>query len=153
MELKVLRELHRRTDEAHRSPNGTAWGRAVTEVFLCEHAVPHADRPFRRRVGPCPRRRPRTDQPAVEGADGAQSQGGLERGSTKSISALRQPGGRGQPATSRAWRCCSRALPETVPGTTINRLCASGLDAVGSAARAIRSGEIAFAIAGGVEKA
>ena len=33
-------------------------------------------------------------------------------------------------------------LPEKVPGTTINRLCASGLDAVGSAARAIRSGEI-----------
>jgi 3-oxoadipyl-CoA thiolase len=42
-------------------------------------------------------------------------------------------------------------LPETVPGTTINRLCASGLDAVGSAARAIRAGEISFAIAGGVE--
>jgi 3-oxoadipyl-CoA thiolase len=42
-------------------------------------------------------------------------------------------------------------LPEAVPGTTINRLCASGLDAVGSAARAIRSGEISFAIAGGVE--
>jgi 3-oxoadipyl-CoA thiolase len=38
-----------------------------------------------------------------------------------------------------------------VPGTTINRLCASGLDAVGSAARAIRAGEIDFAIAGGVE--
>ncbi len=42
-------------------------------------------------------------------------------------------------------------LPQSVPGTTINRLCASGLDAVGSAARAIRSGEIDFAIAGGVE--
>jgi 3-oxoadipyl-CoA thiolase len=42
-------------------------------------------------------------------------------------------------------------LPETVPGTTINRLCASGLDAVGSAARAIKAGEIDFAIAGGVE--
>jgi 3-oxoadipyl-CoA thiolase len=42
-------------------------------------------------------------------------------------------------------------LPETVPGTTVNRLCASGLDAVGSAARAIRSGEISLAIAGGVE--
>jgi 3-oxoadipyl-CoA thiolase len=42
-------------------------------------------------------------------------------------------------------------LPETVPGTTINRLCASGLDAVGSAARAIKTGEIDFAIAGGVE--
>ena len=42
-------------------------------------------------------------------------------------------------------------LPTSVPGTTINRLCASGLDAVGSAARAIRAGEIGFTIAGGVE--
>lgn len=42
-------------------------------------------------------------------------------------------------------------LPQEVAGTTINRLCASGLDAVGSAARAIRAGEIDFAIAGGVE--
>lgn len=42
-------------------------------------------------------------------------------------------------------------LPTAVPGTTINRLCASGLDAVGSAARAIRTGEIGIAIAGGVE--
>ena len=42
-------------------------------------------------------------------------------------------------------------LPETVPGMTINRLCASGLDAVGSMARAIRAGEIDLAIAGGVE--
>ena len=42
-------------------------------------------------------------------------------------------------------------LPDSVPGQTLNRLCASGLDAVGSAGRAIRSGEIDFAIAGGVE--
>ena len=42
-------------------------------------------------------------------------------------------------------------LPHTVPGVTLNRLCASGLDAVGSAARAIRSGEMELAIAGGVE--
>src|SRR6195952_1947601 len=42
-------------------------------------------------------------------------------------------------------------LPEHVPGTTLNRLCASGLDAVGTAARAVRAGEIDFAIAGGVE--
>ncbi len=42
-------------------------------------------------------------------------------------------------------------LPVHVPGVTLNRLCASGLDAVGSAARAIRAGEIEFAIAGGVE--
>jgi 3-oxoadipyl-CoA thiolase len=42
-------------------------------------------------------------------------------------------------------------LPAHVPGVTINRLCASGLDAVAAAARAIRAGEIELAIAGGVE--
>lgn len=42
-------------------------------------------------------------------------------------------------------------LPDTIPGVTINRLCGSGLDAVGTAARAISAGEIEFAIAGGVE--
>src|SRR5215203_3111914 len=42
-------------------------------------------------------------------------------------------------------------LPESIPGTTVNRLCASGLDAVGTAARAIKTGEMDLAIAGGVE--
>jgi 3-oxoadipyl-CoA thiolase len=42
-------------------------------------------------------------------------------------------------------------LPESIPGATVNRLCASGLNAVGAAASAIRAGEIDFAIAGGVE--
>jgi len=42
-------------------------------------------------------------------------------------------------------------LPIDVPGATINRLCGSGLDAVGSAARAIKSGEAGLMIAGGVE--
>jgi 3-oxoadipyl-CoA thiolase len=42
-------------------------------------------------------------------------------------------------------------LPDSIPGITVNRLCASGLNAVGEAARSIRSGEIDFAIAGGVE--
>ncbi len=42
-------------------------------------------------------------------------------------------------------------LPPSVPGITLNRLCASGLDAVGSAFRAIATGEIELAIAGGVE--
>src|SRR5580704_2426517 len=42
-------------------------------------------------------------------------------------------------------------LPQSVGGSTINRLCGSGLDALGSAARAIRSGEATFMIAGGVE--
>ena len=42
-------------------------------------------------------------------------------------------------------------LPESVPGVTVNRLCASGLEAVGQAARAIRSGDCDLMIAGGVE--
>lgn len=42
-------------------------------------------------------------------------------------------------------------LPDTVPGTTMNRLCGSGMDAIITAARAIRAGEIDMAIAGGVE--
>ncbi len=42
-------------------------------------------------------------------------------------------------------------LPDTIPGITMNRLCASGLNAVGTAAQAIKAGEIEFALAGGVE--
>jgi len=42
-------------------------------------------------------------------------------------------------------------LPDSVPGVTVNRLCASGLDAVGQAARAIMSGDADLVIAGGVE--
>ena len=42
-------------------------------------------------------------------------------------------------------------LPVGVPGATVNRLCGSGLDAIGTAARAIRSGEAHLMIAGGVE--
>ncbi len=41
--------------------------------------------------------------------------------------------------------------PHTVPGTTINRLCGSGLDAIGFAARAIKAGDADLLIAGGVE--
>jgi acetyl-CoA acyltransferase len=42
-------------------------------------------------------------------------------------------------------------LPQEVPGSTINRLCGSGMDAIGTAARAIRSGDAGLMIAGGVE--
>ena len=42
-------------------------------------------------------------------------------------------------------------IPQTVPGATVNRLCASGMEAIGSAARAIATGELDFVIAGGVE--
>ncbi|HEY8352810.1 MAG TPA: 3-oxoadipyl-CoA thiolase [Sphingomonadales bacterium] len=42
-------------------------------------------------------------------------------------------------------------LPDTVPGTTVNRLCGSGMDAIGIAARAIKAGEANLMLAGGVE--
>lgn len=42
-------------------------------------------------------------------------------------------------------------LPDSVPGTTVNRLCGSGMDAIGIAARAIRAGEAELIVAGGVE--
>ena len=42
-------------------------------------------------------------------------------------------------------------LPIDVPGITVNRLCASGMDAVGMAARGIKSGDLDMVIAGGVE--
>jgi acetyl-CoA acyltransferase len=42
-------------------------------------------------------------------------------------------------------------LPLEIPGATINRLCGSGMDALGTAARAIRAGEAGLMIAGGVE--
>jgi 3-oxoadipyl-CoA thiolase len=42
-------------------------------------------------------------------------------------------------------------LPEAVPGVTVNRLCASGMEAIGQAARAVVSGEMELALAGGVE--
>src|ERR1700758_163182 len=42
-------------------------------------------------------------------------------------------------------------LPQSVPGATVNRLCASGMEAVAAAARGIRAGEIGLAIAGGAE--
>ena len=43
-------------------------------------------------------------------------------------------------------------LPIEAPAVTVNRLCGSGIEAVGAAARAVRLGEAATAIAGGVEK-
>ena len=48
---------------------------------------------------------------------------------------------------------CSRypPAPGNVPGATVNRLCGSGMEAVASAARAIRSGDMSLAIAGGIE--
>ena len=47
--------------------------------------------------------------------------------------------------------CLLAGLPVTVPGETVNRLCASGMSAVANAARSVKLGEGDFYIAGGVE--
>ena len=59
--------------------------------------------------------------------------------------------GRGRQPQRGAYGVAAGRLPQTVSGTTINRLCGSGLDAVGFAARAIKSGDGDLLIAGGVE--
>src|SRR5881296_4471493 len=79
----------------------------------------------------------------------------------------RNPGADWQAVTDVIYGCANQAgednrnvarmsallagLPLEVPGSTVNRLCGSGLDALGTAARAIRSGEADLMIAGGVE--
>ena len=108
----------------------------------------HPDRPLRRRARQGAHRRSRRG--ADPGAGRAQRARPTGRGSTRCSSAAPIRPAR-TTAMSRAWRCCSPACRTRVPGVTVNRLCASGLNAVGDAARAIRSGEIDFAIAGGVE--
>ena len=80
----------------------------------------------------------------------AQSEARLGRSSTRSIFGCANQAGEDNRNVARMALLLA-GLPDTMPGITVNRLCASGLDAVGAAARAIRAGEIDFAIAGGVE--
>ena len=54
-------------------------------------------------------------------------------------------------ATSRGWPCCSPAFRDSVPGFTVNRLCASGLTAIATARQMIASGDADLVVAGGVE--
>ena len=63
----------------------------------------------------------------------------------------RESGGRGQPQRRADGRPARRACPTRCPGYTVNRLCASGLQAVVSAAQQIRVGEADIVVAGGVE--
>jgi acetyl-CoA acyltransferase len=75
---------------------------------------------------------------------------GVDWAGRRRLLRLRQPGRRGQPQRG-AHGGLLAGLPASVPGSTINRLCGSSLDAVGMAARAIRTGEAHLIIAGGVE--
>ena len=118
----------------------------MPHAFVCD-AV-HALRPLRRRALRRAHRRPgrrcrsRRSSSATPAVDWGRS--------TRRAVRLRQPGRRGQPQR-RAHGVLLAGLPIRRAGATINRLCGSGLDAVGSAARAIKSGEAGLMIAGGVE--
>ncbi len=108
----------------------------------------HADRPLRRRARQGARRRSR--RRADQGADGSAIPRSTGRRSTRSYLGCANQAGEDNRNVARMALLLA-GLPDTIPGVTVNRLCASGLNAVGAAAQAIRAGEIDFAIAGGVE--
>jgi acetyl-CoA acetyltransferase len=108
---------------------------------------PHPHRPLRRRAGRRARRRPRRH--AAQGADGAQPAGRLGRVEDIIYGCANQAGEDNRNVARMAGLLAG--LPVEVPGTTVNRLCGSGMDAVGLAARSIKSGETELMIAGGVE--
>ena len=125
----------------------SARGERMTDAFICDAVrTPIGRYGGALSVGP-PRRSRR--HPAAR-AEGTQSRGRLVGSSTTSSSAA--PIRRARIiAMSRGWRRCSPGSARRAPGTTVNRLCGSGLDAVAMAARAIKAGEADLIIAGGVE--
>ena len=141
----TLRDLQARTKAAHEG--AAKEGADMAEAFICDY-IRTPDRPLRRRAVGGPRRRSRRH--AVEGAGRSATPASTGEPSTTSSSAAPTRPAR-TTAMSRAWRCCWPACPSEVPGTTINRLCGSGMDAVIAAARAIKAGEAELMIAGGVE--
>jgi acetyl-CoA acyltransferase len=108
---------------------------------------PYPFRPLRRHLVPNARRRPWRF--ADQGTDGSERWRGLASGRRYALR-VREPGRRGNRNVGRMAALLA-ALPVEVPANTINRLCGSSLDAVGIAARAVRSGEVEFVIAGGLE--
>ena len=111
--------------DAVRTPMGAYRGAlsGVRPDDLAAHAIA--------RRGRAHRRRPRADR--------------------RRLPRRRQPVGRGQPRRRADGGAARRACPHSVPGATVNRLCASGLEAVNAAARAVKLGEGDFYLAGGVE--
>ena len=117
----------------------------LRDAFICDYVRT----PIGRYAGALSASAPTISPPIRSGCCGAQQRRRL--GSARRMRArLREPGRRGQPQR-RADGPLLAGLPETVPAHTINRLCGSGLDAVGAAARAVRADEAELILAGGVE--
>ena len=117
----------------------------MKEAFICDAVRT----PFGRYGGALKAFAPTIWAPCRCARHRAQHVGGLGRSGRRAVR-LREPGRRGQPQC-RAHVRAARGPAQGVPGSTINRLCGSGMDAVGSAARAIRAGDGELYLAGGVE--
>jgi len=117
----------------------------MAEAFICDAVRTRSADTAGARESPHRRSRRR----AVEGADGASPENRLDRLDEVYFGCANQAGEDNRNVARMALLLAG--LPDNVPGVTLNRLCASGLNAVGAAAQAIRSGDIDFAIAGGVE--
>ncbi len=142
VELAALRDLEARTAAAHGQKGATNEPRGIH--LRCRA---HADRPFRRQSFRGARRRPRGG--AAEGPGRAQP--GVDWSALDEVflGCANQAGEDNRNVARMALLLAG--LPESVPGVTLNRLCASGMDAIGTAFRAIACGEMELAIAGGVE--
>jgi hypothetical protein len=128
-------------------PEIEAVRRTIRDRSLYLRLYPHAHRPLRRFALLRPRRRSR--RRAAEGADGANAGIDWEAVDDVIFGCANQAGEDNRNVARMS--ALLAGLPVSVTGTTINRLCGSGMDAVITAARAIKAGEAELMIAGGVE--
>jgi 3-oxoadipyl-CoA thiolase len=117
----------------------------MRDVFICD-AIRTPSAVWR---WPVQRARRRPGGAADQGADRTQPVGGLGAVDEVFLGCANQAGEDNRNVARMALLLAG--LPESIPGVTLNRLCASGMDAIGTAFRAIASGEMELAIAGGVE--
>jgi phenylacetic acid degradation protein PaaD len=116
-----------------------------TQAFICDAIrTPSAATAAR-----CPASAPTTSPPCRSRPDGAQPKVDWARVEDVIYGCANQAGEDNRNVARMA--ALLAGLPVAVPGATINRLCGSGMDAVGTAARAIKAGETELMIAGGVE--
>ena len=110
----------------------------MADAFICDYR-PHADRPLRRRA--CRACAPTIWAPSrCKALDGAQPEGRSGRRIDDVVFGCANQAGEDNRNVARMALLLA-GLPASVPATTVNRLCGSGMDAVAIAARSIKAGE------------